>query len=148
MIWLLDLLPTAFVGLIIHIITLSGLVGMLAAFFMNVLPFAWLQRNVLKVVSLVLLIVGIFYEGVLYNQKVWEEKIHVLEEKVKVAEENSKNKNVEIKTEYVEKIKRVKETQYVIQEKIKEVEKVIDAQCTIAPEAISILNEAAKDPNK
>lgn len=148
MIWLLNLLPTAFVGLIIHLITLAGLAGLLAAFFMNVLPFAGLQRNVLKYVSLILLIVGIFYEGVLYNQEIWEEKVSKLEQQVQLAEQFSKEKNVEIKTVYVEKIKRVKETQYVIQEKIKEVEKVIDAQCTVAPEAISILNEAAKDPNK
>ena len=144
MIWLLNILPTSFVGLIIHLITLAGLVGLLAAFFLQVIPFVGLQRNVVKVVSLILLIVGIFYEGVLYNQKVWEEKVHVLEEKVKVAEENSKNKNIEIRTEYVEKVKRVKETEYVIQEKIKEVEKVIDAQCIVSPEVINILNDAAK----
>jgi hypothetical protein len=34
----------------------------------------------------------------------------------------------------------------VIQEKLKEVEKVIDAKCEIDPSVISILNEAAKAP--
>lgn len=148
MIWLLNLLPTSFVGLIIHLITLAGLAGLLAAFFMNAIPFIGLQRNVLKYVSLVLLVVGIFYEGVLYNQEIWEERVNKLEQQVELAEQFSKQKNVEIRTVYVDKIKTVKETQYIIQEKIKEVEKVIDAQCTVAPEAISILNEAAKDPNK
>lgn len=148
MIWLLNLLPTSFVGLIIHLITLAGLAGLLAAFFMNVIPFIGLQRNVLKYVSLVLLVVGIFYEGVLYNQEIWEERVNKLEQQVELAEQFSKQKNVEIRTVYVDKIKTVKETQYIIQEKIKEVEKVIDAQCKVAPEAISILNEAAKDPNK
>lgn len=148
MIWLLDLLPTAFVGLIIHLITLAGLVGLLAAFFMNALPFAWLQRNVLKIISFILLVVGIFYEGVLYNQKVWEDKVAVLEEKLKLVEEKSKNNNKEIQIKYVTKVKRVKETQYVVQEKIKEVEKVIDAKCEITPESVTILNESARNPNK
>jgi len=33
-------------------------------------------------------------------------------------------------------------------EKIKEVEKLIDAKCEVAPEAIQILNQAAKSPVK
>lgn len=148
MIWLLSFLPTSFVGLIIHLITLAGLAGLLVAFFMNALPLAGLQRNILKIISLILLIVGIFYEGVLYNQKVWEEKVAVLEEKLKLAEEKAKNNNKEIKIKYVTKVKRVKETQYVVQEKIKEVEKVIDAKCEITPESVNILNEAARNPNK
>lgn len=148
MIWLLSLLPTEFVGLIVHLITLSGLAGLLTAFFMNVLPLADLQRNVLKIISLILLVVGIFYEGVLYNQKVWEDKVAVLEEKLKLVEEKAKNNNKEIQIKYVTKVKRVKETQYVVQEKIKEVEKVIDAKCEITPESVTILNEAARNPNK
>lgn len=148
MIWLLSLLPTEFVGLIVHLITLSGLAGLLTAFFMNVLPLADLQRNVLKIISLILLVVGIFYEGVLYNEKIWEDKVAVLEEKLKLVEEKAKNNNKEIQIKYVTKVKRVKETQYVVQEKIKEVEKVIDAKCEITPESVNILNEAARNPNK
>lgn len=148
MIWLLNILPTAFVGLIIHLITLAGLTGLLASLFMSVIPFVGIQRNVLKIVSIVLLTIGVFYEGVLYNQEIWEEKVNKLQQQVELAEQFSKEKNKEVEIRYVEKVKRVKEIQYVIQEKIKEVEKVIDAQCTVAPEAISILNEAAKNPNK
>ena len=36
------------------------------------------------------------------------------------------------------------QTQVVIQERIKEVEKRIDSQCTVDPEVIQILNDAAK----
>ena len=59
-------------------------------------------------------------------------------------EEQSKQKNVEIQTIYRDKVKVVKEQQIVIQERIKEVEKKIDAECKIAPEAIDILNQAAR----
>jgi uncharacterized membrane protein len=74
--------------------------------------------------------------------------VREFEEKVKVAEEKSKQVNTEIKTVYVDRVKTVKETQYIIQEKIKEVEKKIDAECKVTPEAIDILNEAARTPKK
>jgi hypothetical protein len=35
-----------------------------------------------------------------------------------------------------------------MQEKIKEVEKLIDAECKVAPEAILILNQASITPKK
>ena len=74
----------------------------------------------------------------------WRNKVAELEEKVKVSEAKSKAANVEIQTVYRDKVKIVKETQVVIQERIKEVEKRIDSQCTIDTEVINILNEAAK----
>ena len=39
---------------------------------------------------------------------------------------------------------KVKELQVVYQDRIKEIEKRIDAECKVAPEAIGILNDAAK----
>jgi hypothetical protein len=73
----------------------------------------------------------------------WRNKVAELEEQVKVAEAKSKIVNVEIQTVYRDKVKIVKETQVVIQERIKEVEKRIDSQCTIDTEVIKILNDAA-----
>jgi hypothetical protein len=73
----------------------------------------------------------------------WRNKVAELEEQVKVAEAKSKIVNVEIQTVYRDKVKIVKETQVVIQERIKEVEKRIDSQCTVDTDVIKILNDAA-----
>ena len=78
----------------------------------------------------------------------WRNKVAELEEKVKISEEKSKAANVQIQTVYRDKVKLVKETQVVIQERIKEVEKRIDSQCTIDTEVINILNDAAKRKEK
>ena len=63
---------------------------------------------------------------------------------VKEAEAKSAVVNTEIKIVYRDRVKVVKQDVVVIQEKIREVEKVIDRGCVVAPEAISILNEATK----
>ena len=51
--------------------------------------------------------------------------------------------NEKIVTVYKDKIKVVKETQVVVQEKIKTVEVKIDSQCKITDDTIDILNQAA-----
>ena len=71
-----------------------------------------------------------------------------LEEKVKEAEAKSAVVNKEIEIVYRDRVKIVKQDVVVVQEKIKEVEKVLDKGCVIAPEAIYILNEAAKAKKK
>jgi hypothetical protein len=48
----------------------------------------------------------------------------------------------------VDKVRVVKETQVVIQEKIKTVEVKIDSQCKITSDTVDILNDAAKGIKK
>jgi hypothetical protein len=74
---------------------------------------------------------------------VWRERVRELEEKVAISEQKAKEKNIEIRTKIVEKIKEVKVVQEVVRNIIVEKEKIIDAQCKVAPEAIDILNMAA-----
>jgi acetyl-CoA carboxylase alpha subunit len=69
-----------------------------------------------------------------------------LEEKVKDAETKSQQTNVVIETKIRERTKRIVETRERIVEKIKEVEKTIDAKCELDPNVVNILNEAAKKP--
>jgi acetyl-CoA carboxylase alpha subunit len=69
-----------------------------------------------------------------------------LEEKIKDAEAKSQQTNVVIETKIRERTKRVVEKREIVVQKIKEVEKVIDAKCELDPNVVSILNEAAKKP--
>jgi hypothetical protein len=65
---------------------------------------------------------------------------------VKDAETKSQQTNVVIETKIRERTKRIVETRERIVEKIKEVEKTIDAKCELDPNVVNILNEAAKKP--
>jgi hypothetical protein len=85
-------------------------------------------------------------EGAISNEEKWQALVKEMEAKVALAEEKSKNANSKIEYKFLDKVKLVEKTQVVIQEKLKEVEKVIDAKCEIDPSVISILNEAAKAP--
>jgi hypothetical protein len=141
---LLNLLPDSLVVWFVHLLTLAGIVGYAAASFLGQFP--WIQQysTPIKFFSIVALVVGVYFQGSLSNEREWRQRASDLEAQVKVSEAQSQTANAEIKIVYRERIKVVQDTQIVVQEKIREVEKIVDAQCEVAPEAIDILNQAAK----
>ena len=140
--WILNFLPSYF----IHIITLAGVVGLLASLVLGMIPLINKYKIPLQVFSLVVLLAGMYLEGAASNEEKWQAMVKEMEAKVALAEEKSKNTNSKIQYKFIDKVKIVDKVQVVIQEKLKEVEKVIDAKCEIDPSVISILNEAAKAP--
>jgi hypothetical protein len=149
---MLSFIPDAVLAWVINTVLLAGIVGFTASFFFGFvirwLPAIAPYRMIIQIVSIVLLVAGVYFKGGYGVEMSWRNRVAEMEAKVKVAEEQSKQANQEIKTVYVDKIKVVKETQVVIQEKIKNVEVKIDSQCKVAPEAIVILNEAAVGAKK
>jgi len=102
----------------------------------------------LQIVALVLLISGVYFKGGVGVEMTWRARVADMEAKVAKAEAESKDANEKIKTVYVDKVRVVKETQFVIQEKIKTVEVKIDSQCKITSDTVDILNDAAKGIKK
>jgi hypothetical protein len=75
---------------------------------------------------------------------IWREQVAALQQQVADSEKKSVETNTVIKKIYIDRIKVVKQDVVVVQEKIREVQKIIDQDCRVAPEAINLLNEAAK----
>jgi len=146
MMWLLHMLPDAFLIWIINIMLIGGLIGIVVGFLGSKLPFVGAYATTIKVASIVVFCIGLYWKGGYSVEQDWRERVAQLEEKVKDAEAKSQQTNVVIETKIRERTKRVVETRERIVQKIKEVEKVIDAKCELDPNVISILNEAAKKP--
>jgi len=140
--WILDWLP----NWIWTLITFVGFVAFMATEFLSKIPFISMYLKGIRIGSIIALVIGLYMMGGAANQEKWEARVKELEAKVALAEEQSKTANVKIEKVYIDKIRKVKEVQLVVQEKIKEVEKRIDAECKVLPEAINILNEAAQMP--
>lgn len=140
--WMLNFLPYWF----FHLIAMAGLIGLASSFVVGIIPLLDKYKLPIQVLSLFLLVLGMFMEGAISNEEKWQALVKEMEAKVALAEEKSKNASAKIEYKFLDKVKFVDKTQVVIQEKLKEVEKVIDAKCEIDPSVISILNEAAKAP--
>jgi len=144
--WMMHLLPESFLILIIHALLVTGLIGMVIGFIGGKLPFVGTYATIIKIVSIVLFCIGLYWKGGYSVEEDWRQRVAEMEEKVRIAEEKSKETNVIIETKYKDRVKKITETRNVIVEKIKINEKIIDAKCELDPAVISILNEAAKKP--
>ena len=146
MMWMMHLLPESFLIFIIHALLVTGLIGMVIGFVGSKIPFVGTYATIIKIVSILLFCIGVYWKGGYSVEADWRQRVAELEEKVKDAEEKSRQTNVIIETKYRDRVKTITETRERVVEKIKEREKVINAKCELDPSVISILNEAAKKP--
>jgi hypothetical protein len=147
--WLMSLawsiIPDGFIVWVINTVLLTGLVATLVSFFIKFIPFVNSYKLPIQILGIVLLAIGLFFKGGYATEMMWRERVAAMEEKIAAAEVKSAKTNTVIQKVYVDKVKVVRDTQYVIQERIKEVEKLIDKDCRVAPEAVDIHNDAAKN---
>ena len=144
--WMMHLLPDSFLVFIINSLLVVGLIGIVVGFVGSKIPFVGTYATIIKIVSIILFCVGVYWKGGYSVEADWRQRVAELEEKVKDAEEKSRQTNVVIETKYRDRVKTITETRERVVEKIKEREKVINAKCELDPSVISILNEAAKKP--
>lgn len=142
--WLLHLLPDSLILFIVYALMGLGALGIIAGFFIKFIPWINIYRTPIQIVSIILFCGGVYWYGGYTTEMLWREEVAKLEEKVAESEKQSVKTNTVIKKVYVDRVKIVKQDVVVVQEKIREVEKLIDKECRVAPEAIQLLNQAAR----
>jgi hypothetical protein len=123
-----------------------GLAGTLSSFFIRYIPFLFPYATPIKVGGIILLVLGVWFRGGYDVEMEWRDKVKELELKLAKAEAKSEQMNTVIKEVFVDRVKVVTETKVEIQKQIVEKEKIINSVCVITPDAINILNQAAKNP--
>jgi len=147
--WMLSLLPDwVWTALLV-----GSIIGILSAWLLKRIPFVSQYRFPIQAVSVVSLLVSIWFISANNTNAVWEAKIKDLEDKVKLAEEAANTKNVEIQEKIVTKTTVIKEkgkTQIEYVDRVitqdKEIIKYIE-QCPV-PKAIIDAHNAAAEMNK
>lgn len=143
--WLLIFLPVW----IIHSLLGLGVLGLLVAFFVQRIPFIKTYGYLIKIVSTLLVIAGLFLQGALAYKESTALAVAKLEKKLAEAEAKSQKVNVEIvekivKDTEVVRVKGKTVTQYVDREVVK-----YENKCELPAEVIRAHNAAATmDPKK
>lgn len=140
--WMLTFIPDSILHAFVNIVFYAGVVGTLMGFIFN-FPTLRPYRLIIQVVSILLLVAGVYFKGGYEVEIQWRDRVAKLEEKVKVAEAKAQQVNTVVKTKVVTKFKTIHDTKIITQEVIKEVAAKIDTECKVAPEALIILNSAA-----
>jgi hypothetical protein len=108
----------------------------------------------LQIISIVLLIGGVYFKGGYDTEDSWRAKVKEAEEKVAEAEQKAKDANIELEKKGGEKIKYIRGrteyiTQYVDREVIKyDVKFAPGGECELPKEFVKSLNLAAERPAK
>jgi len=138
-VWIVNFLP----DFIFHILLLVSLLALVGSFVLDSVPFVSTNAKAIQLASAVVLAIALYFEGAIGNNDTWLARVAELERQVAVAEAKSKETNTVIQYQYRDKVRTIKETQVVVQERIVKEAAKIDAECQVSPEAIDILNQAA-----
>ena len=143
--WLMNFLP----DWIFHAILLAGVLGLLASFVLKFIPLFNTYKLPIQVGAILLIVVGVWFEGAMSNQAAWEARVAEMQVKVAEAEAKSQETNVKIITKTVKQLELVRTRgddiiNYVDREvvKDKEVIKFVE-NCPIPQIIINTHNAAA-----
>ena len=103
--WLMNFLP----NWIFHAILLAGVLGLIASLVLKFIPFINTYKLPVQVLSILLIVTGVWFEGAISNQAEWEARVAEMQVKVAEAEAKSSEANVQIVTKVVKKTKRIRE---------------------------------------
>ena len=142
--WLLSFIP----DFVYHLLLLASVIAFGACYVLKMVPFISTNVEIIRIISIVVMIFAVWMEGGIVNEAKWKARVAELELKVAVAEKRAAEANGKIETVYVDRVKVVKEIQYVNQTRINKDADKLDRTCKIDPEAIEILNQAAHAGDK
>lgn len=146
--WMFSIIPDAVLNWVYWLIIAVGLTGMFAGWFGKFIPIYGRYISFIKPVGIILVVLGVWLRGGYDVEMAWRAKVAEAEAKVAKAEAASQEVNTKLESERKKKAKVRTEYITTVKERIVKETQVIDAECKVAPEAISILNDAAKNSIK
>jgi len=138
--WLFSLVP----DVVYHILLIVGIGAFAGSYLLKMVPFFTQNAFAIRIASMVLIIFCVWIEGGIAVEAKWKARVAELELKVALAEKQAAEANSKIETVYVDRVKVVKEIQYVTQNRISKDAQKLDLNCKIDPDVIDILNQAAR----
>jgi hypothetical protein len=139
--WLLSFLPEA----VTHLILFAGIIGVIAGFVLGFIPFISTYKLPIQIISILVLSFGLYLEGGLAEQAIWQLKVKEMEASVAKAEAASQQVTTSVVTKILTKKQIIKEkgddiVQYIDREVVK-----YNNTCTIPEVVITAHNAAAKN---
>lgn len=138
--WILNFLP----NWLFHILLIAGVLGIVASYAASIIPFLSLYTKPIRIASVVLVLIALWFEGGIANERVWQERVDELENKVKLIEAEAAKENVRVETKTIKKIEIIKQRgddiiQYIDREVVK-----YDSMCVVPKEFVTAHNRAAE----
>lgn len=139
--WILSLFP----DFVTHIIFFAGAMGVIVGFLLGFIPGIKPYQLAIQVISILVLSFGLYLEGGLADQAIWQARVKELEVKITEGEVKSEKVTTEVVTKILTKKQIIKEkgediVQYIDREIVK-----YNNTCDIPEIVITTHNAAAKN---
>ena len=138
--WVLNFLP----DWIFHLILLSGIVSIVVGVFLRGFPIINRYQTPILLLGIFLTVAGVWYEGGIAKDREYRERIAKLQLRIAEAEKQAAEANAKIEYVYIDRVKVVERVRYEVLSAIRENSNVLDANCRVIPEAVTIINQAAQ----
>jgi len=142
--WMLTFVP----DWIYKAILVLGVFAVFAAYFLKIIPVVSAYSKGLKVTGIILIILGVWFNKQLTADAKWKNRVADLQSKIAESERQAEEANVQIEYVYVDRIQIVEKVRYQVVGSIRDLSNEIDANCTISPKAVEILNRSAEALNE
>ena len=142
--WIISLLPEWILATIIHGTVLLGLILTFGGGLLKLLPIINPYAAIAKQIGIVLLVIGVFFEGGLAVEKSYRARIAEMEAKIKDAEIKSAKLNEKLTVEVSKNKELIKEK---VNQSAKDIEakrEAINAECKMSDDAWVLYNRAVE----
>ena len=136
--WLLSWLP----DFVFHLMVIVGVLGIIASWFFGFVPFISQYKLPIQIISILVLVFGIWTEGANSNNNSWLLKVKELETKLARAETQSAQVNTILVENIVEKEKIIKDKQNELKIAINKYS--ID-ECKLSNASVSLFNSSSQN---
>ena len=135
--WLLNWVP----DFVIHLMVIAGVLGIIASWFFGFIPLISQYKLPIQIISILVLILGIWTEGANSNNNAWLLKIKDMEVKVAQAETQSAQVNTVLVETILEKEKIIKDRQNEFKTAIN---KYATDSCRLSNASVSLFNSSSQ----
>jgi DsbC/DsbD-like thiol-disulfide interchange protein len=138
--WIVNFVP----DFVFHILLIAGLLGLVASFVLDSIPFVSTNAKAIQLASAVVLAIALFFEGAISDNDAWQARVQALELKVARAETESAEANGKLSKQLAAQDKEVALAQAELKNRIRAGAAAMDTVCRVPADAVAILNDAAK----
>lgn len=144
--WFLSFIPDSILLLFIFSVIGAGVGLYFLGMFFNFVPTLIPHKEPIRILATLLIIAGVYFYGSYDTEMTWRKRVEEVQAKVAEAEKASDTANKKLVAKSKEKQKVRVEYYATVHERIKEVEKQIDAKCELDPAVPKLHNQAAANP--
>lgn len=137
--WILNWLPYW----VFYLVLVLGVLGIVASYVLKTIPTVSKHAMSIQVAAILLTVVGVWFAGGIAKDREYRERIAALQLEIAKSEKRAAEANAEIEYVYVDRVQVVEKVRYQVVGSIREYSNELDANCTISPRAVEILNRSA-----